>query len=128
MAIQINGKEINDERISMNISTVSVNQEILMTKEVPLEFVTSGKPAEGYALTGTIHSDVEKVQIAGKKSVLDSVDSIVIPRSVLDVEGLSSNLEVKGNEAEKEMIDKIRCRNGNLEITVSKQETAGTEL
>jgi len=26
------------------------------------------------------------------------------------------------------MIDKIRCRNGNLEITVSKQETTVTEL
>lgn len=90
-------KVIDDSRITMNIRTVSVNQEILMTKEVPLEFVTSGKPAEGYALTGTINSDVEKVQIAGKKSVLDSVDSIVIPRNVLDVEGLSSNLEVKVN-------------------------------
>ena len=29
---------------------------------------------------------------------------------------------------EKEMMDKIRCRNGNLEITVSKQETVGAEL
>lgn len=29
---------------------------------------------------------------------------------------------------EKEMIDTIRCRNGNLEITVSKQETVGAEL
>ncbi len=29
---------------------------------------------------------------------------------------------------EKEMIDKLRCRNGNLEISVSKQETMGMEL
>lgn len=29
---------------------------------------------------------------------------------------------------EKEMIDKLRCRNGNLEITVSRQETAAAEL
>ena len=29
---------------------------------------------------------------------------------------------------EKEFIDKLRCRNGNLEITVSKQETATAEL
>ena len=29
---------------------------------------------------------------------------------------------------EKEMIDKIRCRNGNLEIAVSRQETTITEL
>ncbi len=29
---------------------------------------------------------------------------------------------------EKEMIDALRCRNGNLEISVSMQETAGNEL
>ena len=29
---------------------------------------------------------------------------------------------------EKEMIDKIRCRNGNLEISVSRQETMAAEL
>lgn len=29
---------------------------------------------------------------------------------------------------EKEMIDQIRCRNGNLEISVSRQETSETEL
>lgn len=29
---------------------------------------------------------------------------------------------------EKEMIDKLRCRNGNLEITVAKQDTTVTEL
>ena len=28
----------------------------------------------------------------------------------------------------KEMIDKLRCRNGNLEICVSKQDTMVTEL
>ena len=29
---------------------------------------------------------------------------------------------------EKEMIDKLRCRNGNLEIAVSRQETSAAEL
>ena len=29
---------------------------------------------------------------------------------------------------EKEMIDALRCRNGNLEISVSKQETTVAEL
>ena len=92
-----NGKEINDERISMNISTVSVNQEILMTKEVPVEFRVGGSPAEGYALTGEITSDINTVVIAGRKSVLDDIDSIVIPESVLDVDDLRSDLEVSVN-------------------------------
>ena len=41
---------------------------------------------------------------------------------------LTYNVMLRDVTREKEMIDKIRCRNGNLEIAVSKQETVGTEL
>ena len=41
---------------------------------------------------------------------------------------ITYNVELRDAAKEKEMIDKIRCRNGNLEIAVSKQETVGTEL
>lgn len=41
---------------------------------------------------------------------------------------LTYNLTLKDNSVEKEMIDNLRCRNGNLEITVSGQETTVTEL
>ena len=41
---------------------------------------------------------------------------------------LTYNISLKDPKKEKEMIDKLRCRNGNLEITVSRQETAVSEL
>lgn len=41
---------------------------------------------------------------------------------------LTYNLILRDASMEKEMIDKLRCRNGNLEITVSKQETTVAEL
>lgn len=41
---------------------------------------------------------------------------------------LTYNLILRDASVEKEMIDKLRCRNGNLEITVSKQETTVAEL
>ncbi len=41
---------------------------------------------------------------------------------------LTYNVMLRDITKEKEMIDKIRCRNGNLEITVSKQETTAAEL
>jgi len=41
---------------------------------------------------------------------------------------LTYNVELADASREKEMIDQIRCRNGNLEIAVSRQETVGTEL
>lgn len=41
---------------------------------------------------------------------------------------LTYDITLKDAAGEKEMIDRIRCRNGNLEITVSRQETAVSEL
>lgn len=41
---------------------------------------------------------------------------------------LTYNLTLKDPIFEKEMIDQLRCRNGNLEITVSRQETPVAEL
>lgn len=41
---------------------------------------------------------------------------------------LTYNVTLRDAVHEKEMLDKIRCRNGNLEISVSKQETADAEL
>ena len=41
---------------------------------------------------------------------------------------LTFNIILKDIKQEKEMIDMIRCRNGNLEISVSKQENTVNEL
>ncbi len=41
---------------------------------------------------------------------------------------LTYNITLNSLGKEKELIDKLRCRNGNLEITVSKQETPVGEL
>ncbi|MDD6466919.1 MAG: DUF4956 domain-containing protein [Erysipelotrichaceae bacterium] len=41
---------------------------------------------------------------------------------------LTYQVILRDAKKEKEMIDKIRCRNGNLEITVSKQESSVSEL
>ena len=41
---------------------------------------------------------------------------------------LTYDLTLRNPAREKEMIDALRCRNGNLEITVSRQDTTVTEL
>ena len=41
---------------------------------------------------------------------------------------LTYDIILKDGQSEKEFIDKLRCRNGNLEISVSRQETAVAEL
>ena len=41
---------------------------------------------------------------------------------------LTYEITLRDPATEKQMIDQLRCRNGNLEISVSRQETVGTEL
>ena len=41
---------------------------------------------------------------------------------------LTYDITLKNPDVEKELIDKLRCRNGNLEISISKQETITTGL
>lgn len=41
---------------------------------------------------------------------------------------LTYNISLRDTEKEKELIDKLRCRNGNLEISSSMQETRISEL
>lgn len=41
---------------------------------------------------------------------------------------LTYNLTLRDPAREKEMIDQLRCRNGNLEISVSRQENTAAEL
>lgn len=41
---------------------------------------------------------------------------------------LTYNMKLKSADREKEFIDALRCRNGNLEISISKQETVIGEL
>ena len=41
---------------------------------------------------------------------------------------LTYQLTLRDPDREKEMIDQLRCRNGNLEVSVSRQDTSVTEL
>lgn len=41
---------------------------------------------------------------------------------------LTYDVKLKSADSEKDFIDKLRCRNGNLEISVSRQETVNSEL
>ena len=84
------GNQIDNKGISQNISAINVNVEILAKATVPLTFTTTGTPATGYAVSGEIVSTPGTVNIAGKKSVIDTITSIEIPD--LNVTGQSSNM------------------------------------
>ena len=92
------GNVINDSAISMNITAVRVNVTILAVKTVPINYHTTGEPADGFMLSGEITSTPETVVIAGKSSVLSEVSSITVT-DPLDVTGLTSDLQTTVNIA-----------------------------
>ncbi len=86
------GKEVPKDKLTMNISTVGVNVEILGTKSIPLRFAASGTPANGYRATGVVNSSPESVLLAGKGSVLRNLSVIEIPDTEIDISGATGDV------------------------------------
>lgn len=87
------GEEISKSNLTLNINSVRVRVEILATAQVPLTFSSIGTPANGYRATGIISSLPDSVTIAGKANIVKNISTIEIPDSVLDITGLTENLE-----------------------------------
>lgn len=86
------GNQIKNSSLTQNISSVKVNVTILETKQVRLSYSTSGTPAVGYMATGKITSVPETVMIAGKKSLIESIEQIVIADTELNITGQTSDM------------------------------------
>lgn len=91
------GKRIESNRVSMNISSINVTQEILYSKEVPVVYEFSGTPEEGYALTNVVLTDYETVRICGRRSLLENISAIYVRGEELDVTGEHANKTVELN-------------------------------
>lgn len=86
------GKEVDNEEIAKSINSVIVNVPILMTKEVPIVYETSGVPQEGYAANGNVTVSQDTILIAGRESALNGISEIKIPASELNVEDAEENV------------------------------------
>ncbi len=96
-----------------------------------LDFGTKKNNATFKTLTITIPEDLNYTEIFN-----DIFSEFTVSNELVKVKStnmgsmfkLTYNVELRDSTREKEMIDKIRCRNGNLEIVVSRQETNVAEL
>lgn len=112
---------ITNPNITQNINSLDVSAQILATKEVPINILTSGKPANGYMATGVIEAEMETVQIAGSKKVLEQITQIDIPETVISLSGASENV-TQIIELKKYLPDKVILAdnkfNGKISVTV----------
>ena len=87
-----NGNVIEDSKIMLTPSVVTVNIQILGTKTVPVECDTTGTPAEGYVFVELEYAPKE-VTIKGSPFVLNSIDKITIPAETINLEGATADVE-----------------------------------
>lgn len=87
------GVEVRSRSIEKNITKVRVNVEILEQKTVPVIYMVSGVPADGYRTTGETTGSRSSVVIAGKSETLRNIAAIEVPEGAIDVSGARETVE-----------------------------------
>ncbi len=123
-----NGNPQNQTQITNNLGEqgLIVSVEVLKVKSVPIVFNVTGTPAEEYKYTGCV-STPESIQVCGKSDVLDAVDQIEVPASVIDINEVSESMEMTVDIMPylPEGVRLVEERAGNVMVTV-KIEQEGT--
>ena len=88
--------DANDNKITPDTrlvikNSVSYNIPIYEKKMVTLMAQTTGDPAEGYEL-GAVNIEPGFVEIYGDKSVIDSMNELVLPADILNIGGATSDV------------------------------------
>lgn len=86
------GNVIENSKITLTPSVVTVKIQILGTKTVPVECQTTGTPAEGYVFVELEYAP-KVVVIKGSPFVLNNIDKIAIPEETIDLTGATADVE-----------------------------------
>ena len=96
-----------------------------------LSFGTARNAAQYKTLTVTIPENLNYTEIFDDvfQRYTNSFDLVRVKTTNMgSMFRLTYNITLKNPAEEKQLLDEIRCRNGNLEISISRQETVSTEL
>lgn len=72
------GNKLTFDSVQQSVETVNVNAKVLKLKEVPIEYVVKGVPAEGYLATGVVETSPSTVTIAGSLKVINRINKIIV--------------------------------------------------
>lgn len=114
-----NGNRIElSKRIEKNTDNVDYTMDVLKLKSLPLEFEVTGEVTDGYRYTG-IKCDTDSILVAGSKSVLASLDTLIISDDILKLDDASTDV-VKTVDITKLLPDGIVLANATRkEINVT---------
>ncbi len=90
--LDADGNVVDTTKLTLSLSTVTISAQILSTKDVPVQFSTSGTLEDGYMVTGMSYQPTE-VRIKGESAILNTINSISVPKEVLNLDGRTTDLE-----------------------------------
>ena len=113
------GKELDTTRLKLSNGIVTVSAQILKVKEVPISVKTIGTPAENYIVTGT-SSNPKRILIKGGISVLNGINAIEIPASVVNIENVKADVKATVDISEylPNGVRLVESAQNSIEITV----------
>lgn len=85
------GKVIDKNKLTLNMTTVTVTVRILDIKDVSLIFDVTGTPADGYAYMD-MEYEPKTISIKGTVSALNNVTAVHIPGSALNISGARDDI------------------------------------
>ena len=91
-----NGNTIKNTNVTKNYNKTKVSIEVLKGNTIPVDVEYSGKPAKGYEVTG-VEFQPQKVTLVGKHSLIDSLESIKVPKEDISVDGAKDTVNVEVN-------------------------------
>lgn len=92
MLLDADGNVVDTTKLTLSLSTVTISAQILSTKDVPVQFSTSGTLEDGYMVTGISYQPTE-VRIKGESAILNTISAISVPKEVLNLDDRTTDLE-----------------------------------
>lgn len=113
------GKEIPTTNLKLSNSTVQIAAQILGTKQILVKSSTVGVPAGENRILDVVCKP-SKVMVKGTASALNQITSIEIPASVIDVSGITDNLETTIDITEflPDNVELVNATDANISVIV----------
>ena len=113
------GNEIPTTRLTLSSDRVAITAQILSTKEVPINFNTTGRPA-GDSEVLSVEGNISSVLVKGSASALNALSSIDVSGDILDVTDAKEDIvtTVDITEFLPEGISLVNAEDASITVTI----------
>lgn len=113
------------EVVSLNPSSIFINLDAIVSREIPVKVLTLGNPAIGFE-TGASELSEEEVTISGPQSLVDSVEEVVGEISIVDAsEDVQRNVDLDTLNADGVEVTGVSLNPSSIQVTVPIKQRGG---